>query len=93
MDVQKRICLVAAVEAHLSQTSGPAFHHGDRVWCSLKPSKKDGIYKAVRPETLSRWLRTVMDICKVPKHFRGGSVVWPLLRRPSTTGVTLGLSL
>ena len=36
--------------------------------------KKDGIYKAVGPETLSRWMRTVMDICKVPKHFRGGSI-------------------
>ena len=74
MDVQKKICSVAAVEAYLSRTSGPAFHHGDRVWCSLKPSKKDGIYKAVGPETLSRWMRTVMDICKVPKHFRGGSI-------------------
>ena len=73
-DVQKKICAVAAVETYLSRTSGPAFHHGDRVWCSLKPSKKDGIHRAVGAETLSRWMRTVMDICGVPKHFKGGSI-------------------
>ena len=93
MDVQKKICSVAAVEAYLSRTSDPVFHHGDPVWCSLKPSKKDGIYKAVGPETLSRWMRTVMDICKVPKPSGAGPSAWPLLQRPSTTGMTLGSSL
>ena len=52
-DVQKKICAVSAVEAYLLRTSGPAFNHVDRVWCSLKPSKKDGIHRAVGAEPLS----------------------------------------
>ena len=40
----------------------------------MKPSKKDGIYRPVGAETLSRWMRTVMDMCGVPKHFKGGSI-------------------
>ena len=73
-DVQKKICSVATLETYLSRTSGPAFHHGDRVWCSLVPSKNDGIFKAVGPEALSRWMRTVMHAFGVPEHFRGGSI-------------------
>ena len=40
----------------------------------MKPSKKDRIHRAVGAETLSRWMCTIMDICKVPKHLKGGSI-------------------
>ena len=60
------------VEAYLLRTSGPAFHHESRrVWCFLKPSKKDGIHRVVGAKTLSRW---IMDIRGVPKHFKGGFI-------------------
>ena len=38
-DVQKKVCAVEAIEAYLSRTSGPAFKHGDRVWCSPTSGK------------------------------------------------------
>ena len=72
-DVQKKVCAVEAIEAYLSRTSGPAFKHGDRVWCSLT-SGKDNLHHAVGPETLSRWMRTVMTRSGVSSHFTGGSI-------------------
>ena len=72
-DVQKKICAVVAIEAYLSRTSGPAFKHGDRVWCSLT-SGKNGCHHAVGPETLSRWMSWIMTRSGVPAHFTGGSV-------------------
>ena len=72
-DVQKKVCAVEAIQAYLSRTSGPAFKHGDRVWCSLT-SGKDNLHHTVGPETLSRWMRTVMTRSGVSSHFTGGSI-------------------
>jgi len=74
LQVQQKVCAVLAVEAYLSRTSGPAFDHKDRVWCSLKPRDRRGIHHAVGSETLSHWVRTVMQRSGVPAHFTGGSI-------------------
>ena len=72
LDVQKKVCVIEAMGAYLSHTSGPAFKHGDRVWCSLTGT--DNLHHAVGPETLSRWMRTKMTRCGISSHCTGGSI-------------------